>query len=77
MKTVPIVTDESKSFCHQLNVLLVDDVPDAKRKMHPHSADTLRGNGQVVPYGWLDDRIRPHIRFDLHRFAATLRDGSR
>lgn len=48
MKTAPIVTDESKSLCHQLHVLLVDDVPDAKRKMLLHSADSLRGNGQVV-----------------------------
>lgn len=48
MKTMPIVTEESKSLCHPLILLRVDDVPDAKRRMHRHSTDTLRENGQVV-----------------------------
>ena len=48
MKTVPIVTDESESLCHQLNLLPVDEVPDAKREMHLHSTDTLCGNVQGI-----------------------------
>ena len=48
MKTVPIVTDESESLCHQLNLLPVDEVPDAKREMHLHSTDTLCGNRQTA-----------------------------
>ena len=77
MKTVPIVTDESESLCHQLNLLPVDEVPDAKREMHLHSTDTLCGNRQdCVQRAEQSYRVTiPHDGTQVHRSAATLRSS--
>ena len=70
-----IMTDESRNDFPQLNLLLVDDVADAKRTMNLHSANISRGNGHVVialPWprmGFTTDATIVR-RWDLRRQAA-------
>ncbi|SOE72706.1 hypothetical protein SAMN06296378_2589 [Salinibacterium xinjiangense] len=70
-----IMTDESRNGLPQLNLLLVDDIADAKRTMNLHSADISRGDGHVVialPWprmGFTTDATIVR-RWDLRRQAA-------
>lgn len=70
-----IMTAESRNDLPRLNLLLVDDVADAKRTMNLRSANILPGNGHVVialPWprmGFTTDATIVR-RWDLRRQAA-------